>query len=735
MAYDVDNETDEPADNPETGVKDEAEQTASEKALVKEIQSRIKADKRHHDKAFKRMREDMYMARTGHAKTWGDVRYSVNLVGRHVKQKTAALYAKNPKAVARRRESLDFTTWDEDPKSLEMAMKMIQQAQQMMAAQAAPQVDPVSGQPLPPAVDPATGQPAAPPAPPPELEQAFKQSMAIVSDFKQGMEKRQFIQKIGKTLEILFSHSLREQKPVDFKTAMKQVVRRATTTCVGYIELGFQREMGPRPGMMEKLADYRARLDHMRVLTEKVTAEDADSEMAEIAELQAAIEALQAEPEVVIREGLIIDSPQSTRVIPDKMCTKLTGFVGARHITIEYLYTTDEVREMFGVDLGNKYKGYTKEDAKDSSRVDAIDNDESVYSATKKGGGLVCVYKHYDKVAGLMYFVVDGYPKFLRPPSAPDVFVEDFWPVYALTFNDVEDEDELFPMSDVRLMAHMQRDYNDSRQGKRDHRKAARPRWAYAKGVFEPEDVDTLKNMNPFEAAGFNLPQGTKIGDVLAAIPVPGVDPNLYDTNENFTDIQLSVGASESQFGLTGKATATGESIAAGASKSADDSSIDDLDAFLTVIARGSGQILMKEMSEEQVKAIVGVGAVWPQMTLSDIAGELYLEVEAGSTGKPNQAVEINNWKEMLPFLIQMPGISPNWLARETVRRLDDKADLTEALSADMPSIMVQNGLAQISTGDPASDPNAQGAQGGQNAPKPESRSAGSGPAFGDNKT
>jgi len=122
-------------------------------------------------------------------------------------------------------------------------------------------------------------------------------------------------------------------------------------------------------------------------------------------------------------------------------------------------------------------------------------------------------------------------------------------------------------------------------------------------------------------------------------------------------------------------------------------------------------------------------------MTLSQIADEIFLEVEAGSTGKPNQAVEINNWKQMLPFLIQMPNISPNWLARETVRRLDDNADLTEALSADMPSIMAQNQMKQISTGNAATDPNAQGPQGAANGPKDAGQQAGSGPAFGSNQT
>lgn len=707
--------------------------TDADKALVKKIQSKVKADRKYHEKAFEKMREDMYMARHGRTKEYTDANYTANLCGRHVKQKTASLYAKNPKAVARRRETIDFTVWDENPKSLQLAMQTIQTATTMLA----PPTDPATGQP---AIDPTTGGPVQPQMPP-EYQQAFATAQATLADFQQGMQKRTQIQKLGKTLEILFAQALREQKPVDFKTGAKQLVRRTTVTGVGYVELGFQREYGPRPAMMEKLADFRARLDHLRRLAEETT--DPEDQIfpddPEIAELAASIAALQSEPEVVIREGLIVDFPQSTKVIPDKLCQNLVGFVGARHVTIQYMYTCDEVEEVFGVDLEKGYTGY-QQDGKSSEQEDRpatrVEPEEgSSYAPAGKGNGLVCVWKHYDKAAGLVYYIADGYPNWLRPPAAPDVFVEDFWPLYALTFNEVESEEELFPPSDVRLMRDQQMDYNRSRQGMREHRKAARPRWGYANGAIEEEDAKKLATMEPFDATGFNLQAGQKLADVLEPIPVPGVDPNLYETNQLFTDIQMVVGSSEAQFGGTAKATATESSIAANASASSDGSSIDDLDAFLTVVARASGQILLKEMSQEQVMAICGPGAVWPHMTLAEIADEIYLEVEAGSTGKPNQAVEINNWKEMLPFLIQMPGISPNWLARETVRRLDDNADLTEALSADMPSIMAQNGLAQISTGNPATDPNAQGGQGVNNAPKQGSQTAGSGPAFGSNQT
>src|SRR5690606_33774269 len=154
-----------------------------------------------------------------------------------------------------------------------------------------------------------------------------------------------------------------------------------------------------------------------------------------------------------------------------------------------------------------------------------------------------------------VYYLADGYAGFLRPPAPPDVFVETFWPVFALTFNAVESEDELFPPSDVSLMIDMVREHNRSRQGLREHRDAARPRWVYANGSFsDEEDPEVIKNMKPFEAVGLNLDPSAKIGDILQVVPVPGVDPNLYETNPIFTDTQLVVGTQEAQFGGVSKA-------------------------------------------------------------------------------------------------------------------------------------------------------------------------------------
>jgi hypothetical protein len=692
-------------------------------ALVKQVCQTIRADKLHHKKAFERMRRDMQVAMWGAEKSWGPDKYRANIAGRHVKQKTAALYAKNPRATAKRYETLDFTTWDENPSSLLLAYQTVQQAVQLSQAPQAPQIDPMTG---------------VVSTPQPQLPPGLEQAQAVIADFAQGMQRRQTLDKIGKTLEILFARALREQKPLDFKRGMKATVRRACTTGVGYVELAFQREYGPRPSTTEQLTDSRARLDHLKALAECLAEGDLDDDSAERAELEMSVQSLMQEPEVILREGLVVDFPQSTKVIPDKLCKSLDGFVGARHITIEYVFTREEVKEMFGVDVGAAYTGYTTNagSMREISSGDVFDEDYEWSPPSQKKSGMVCVWKHYDKPSGLVYYVADGYPDFLREPAQPDVFVEDFWPVYALTFNAVESEDELYPPSDVALMLDMQREHNRSRQGKREHRDAARPRWVYANGSFGDEDDPMrIRDLRPFEAVGLNIDPSTEIAKVLQSLPVPGVDPNLYDTGEVFTDTQMVVGAQEAQFGGVSKATATESAIAANSSNSADGSSIDDLDAFLTVIARSSGQILMRECSQEEVMKIVGPGAVWPEMTLAEIASEVYLEVEAGSTGKPNQAVEINNWKQMLPLIMQMPNIDPTWLLKQTLSRLDDKLDLTSAIAASIPSIMSQNQQKQIAApSDPTSDPNMQGGQGAANAPAPPGGQGGSGPAFGSNQ-
>ena len=148
FAADMDLEAPLTPDVPNTGTTDkEQESSTADRQLVSRITRTIRADKKHHENAFKIMKRDMFVAKHGRSPDWSEKNYKANIAGRHVKQKTDALYAKNPKAVARRPPPLDFAIWDETVESLQIAMMTMQQAAQVqaMAAATPPALAPMTG--------------------------------------------------------------------------------------------------------------------------------------------------------------------------------------------------------------------------------------------------------------------------------------------------------------------------------------------------------------------------------------------------------------------------------------------------------------------------------------------------------------------------------------------------------------------------------------------------------------
>jgi hypothetical protein len=215
--------------------------------------------------------------------------------------------------------------------------------------------------------------------------------------------------------------------------------------------------------------------------------------------------------------------------------------------------------------------------------------------------------------------------------------------------------------------------------------------------------------------------------DLIQPIPLAAFDPMMYDTSMLFDDILKVVGSQEANLGGTASnTTATEVSVAEGSRISSIQSNIDDLDDMLNSMARSAGQVMLKYYNEETVKKIAGPGAVWPLMDMATIMEELFLTIEAGSSGRPNKAQEISNFERLAPLLMQIPGIQPEWLARQAIMRLDDNMEFEDAVVAGIPSIVAMNAAAAPTPGANASggtedDPNAQGEEGGDNkTDKPE---------------
>ena len=640
--------------------------TSAMKALVKEWQGRVVRSKKHWELAFRHMGEDtdFYMGKQWPHGRNNDDRYVANLVQRHVQTRVAALYAKNPKVVAKRRKTLDFVLWQGDASQLQSGQTLNQQAMQT------------------------TGMPDP-------------HAMALFNDVGQGFEKQRSLDNVGKTLEIVFQHLLEKQQ---FKTQMKQMVRRACVNGVAYCKIGYNRLLGDRPENEAKVTDIS---EQIRVL-ERLELDQRDSKFdnnsaknAQLDLLKKELAERQQENEMVVEEGLVFDFPTSNSIIIDSRCRQLKGFIGAQWIAQEFILSTDEVKEVYGVDLGSTF---TKQEQKYG------------YPETEKGDDCECarIWEIYSKKDKMKYVIADGYPDFLVEPGCPEVTVNGFWPIYPLVFNEVESERDIYPPSDVRLLRPIQLEYNLARQRLREHRNANRPLYVTPVGMLSEYDVKKLMDRQPNEVIQLNsLQPGQSVSQVIQPMqPIP-VDPSLYDTSMFMEDMHRVVGSQEANLGGGTGNTATEISVAESSRMSSLGSHVDDLDQFLTDITRAGSSILLKLMNPQEVTKIAGPGAVWPTMSAQQIADELSLEIEAGSSGRPNKATDIANFERLAPLLIQIPGIDPTWLAKEAIRRMDDGLDLSEAVKAALPSIIQMNAQKQMAQADPAADPNMQGAMGG----------------------
>ncbi len=692
----------------------------SVKQFINQWQSRIRAAKKHFEKDFKRMRDDMMIARQGAEDEWLDNdNYTVPIINRYLNQSVASLYAKNPTATAEKRKTLDFLIWDGKQETAMAAMQQVQQLQQQLA---------VVG----PAAQMGDMQAAMQAQ---QIQQQMQQPMELLQDIEQGRQKKQMIDKIGRTMEICFDYYANEQKP-RLKPSMKSLVRRAKTCGVSYLMLGFQRQYASlNPDDTAKLEDARNKMGELQRRMQDFVDDEIDSSSEyELHELETLINDLESEQNKILREGPLFMFPRSTEIIVDPRCRQLSGFIGAGWIAREFHKSPQEIQKIYNVDIQTGFTPYKDNGASKLAEYHrAADSDGSGRGDNDKEDGLVCVWEVYNKDLGQTFTIADGYAGFLKPCAEPDYWMEGFWPVFAITFNASESEEHLYPLSDVHQLKHVQNEYNRSREYRRLHREANKPKYMVVKGMLDDEDVAKLENPPPHALIELNgLAAGQAVENLLQPFkPIP-IDPALYETNSEMEDVLRTVGAQEANLGGMSGGTATESSIAEGGRQTSLNSNVDDLDEFLYDVVTATGQLMLMELSKETVMEIAGDGAVWPEMNREQVAKQTLLKVRAGSSGRPNKAMELANMERGMPYILQLPGMNPTPIAKRYLDLLE--IDLEEAIIEGMPSITALNSqMGNIGNTQGAggpNDPNQQGDKGSQNNEKPNQNEPGPQPGF-----
>jgi hypothetical protein len=670
-------------DQPATIQREAPEVDEKRKALVNSIIEDVKADLRHWEPEFTRMREMRKFAR---GLQWpgmtrkdlynSEAPYVENITQRAIKQAVAQVYARNPTHVWRKSKRMHGKRWDGSPEAVQEALMVL-------------------------------SDPAALPQGRVVAEQIVQESVAAAQHEFQ-------IKRLGETVQIVYEHQLREQQP-SFKSQMKRMVTQARICGVAYVRLGYQTITQYPPDVERQIADARSQIEKAKQIADDLVTGEIQQESGEVERLRLLLAQLEGAQQVMLREGLTVNFPDPTNVIPDRGMTAILGFLGCKRVTERFHMTRDEVKRTYKVDLGQSYTGYSRVRAGSDGIIPAY----SAREGTPDQDDRVCVFEVRDREDGLLYTVADGYHDFLVEPAPPQPWLERFWDIFAYHPNALDDPEHPWPPGDVELMMAMQMEINRAGQAKRDHRYAARPGHV-TPGSMDPDDaraVSTRAAHDVVPLKGLNPEQDVRA--YLQAFPTSPIDPNLYETGSLYTSILRTTGRMQAEMGPTTSASATEAGIAATARGTSDDSETDELDDLLSEMARSGAQILLNNMTPQTAAEIAGPGAVWPMPDQKALAREVFLEVEAGSSGRKNQQIEVQTRQAVFPLMMQIPEADPRRMLRDLVTIMDPKANFEDWLRPMAPSITAMNGVmqGQANRGD---DPNAQGPEGESNAPQPD---------------
>ena len=639
----------------------------SQRASVARWQRRIDSAKRKWKGDFQRMQNNMDFVA---GLQWPDQnkvdwdQYVVNLTLRTINQRVAVLYARNPRISAQRRPRMDFQLWDGNVETLMQAVVAAQQMQSM-------------GIPVPPDM------------------------MALFADYQNGQQHRKIVEKVGKTLETVYHYQQDTQEP-NFKTQMKQLVRRVAVCGVAYIKVSYSRYFDHELTQSETRVSLSDRILQARRIIDRLQEHEITEDSADMETLRSLIGSLNVSPDdpekFSVNERLIFDFPKATSIIPDENCSILRGFVGADWIAEEFHPTLEFVNAFFEKDIKS-----TATDLKLYNPTgQSVENYSPMTNETtdrNEDKTRVTLWKIYDRVTKSTLTIVDGYKDYVEAPAPMDVSTKGFWQIVPVTFNDIEVTEgcktTIFPPSDVDLLKSPQKEINRCREALRRHRKANRPRYVYPEGTLLQEDLDKIYAADDQELVPLKgLTPGTEPGKVLQPLETQSINPLMYQTEPLQQDVLLASGQQEANLGpAQSNVTATVGTIAEQSRITVATSDIDSLDDSLSDVAEIGGEMLLKEMSVETVKRIAGPGAVWPGDDRSEFLNEIQLQVVAASSGRPNKAVEVANWQQVAPLILQAAQLPPQAqptmqaVIRETVKRIDDRLEPADFFPLPVPNV------------------------------------------------
>lgn len=510
--------------------------------------------------------------------------------------------------------------------------------------------------------------------------------------------------------------------------------RSALTISVGWVKASWQTMTGADDPMtaqrLHTLEDNLAKVQQLKAELEAGSGKwgwtgrapqysyEGSDEQAKIAELELQIAAVREASEQVTSQGFVADNVAGEDMIIAKGYA-IHDYLNAPWIAHRMAIPLEDAKaqlpELEGCwDEATKYyprlptmmqNENVMPSSVDAKNADTFVTNDQARSDTGTGDSKsnecwVMRYEIWDKTSNHMMTMIDGIStKWAKAPVQP-VLTTRFYPFFLTIIGIIDNERHA--QSLVARTTKLMDEYNRIKSAETEHRRRIRPKMIFNAGLFEPDQVEKIMRADTAEYIAVTpLDINVDLRTVFVPVQYPSMDASLYDTSLIIRELEREWGVQEALGGAVSVAkTATEADIQQQGFSSRTDDKRAAIEDTLTELAQYTAELALTNLSAEEVQEMIGSDCLWPEITSPEQLKSLCrVGIKAGSTGKPNTALERQSWSILLPQLSQaitavgqLRGSTPSdiadkleELARVTADRNGESIDI-DAMMPQTPS-------------------------------------------------
>lgn len=478
-------------------------------------------------------------------------------------------------------------------------------------------------------------------------------------------------------------------KDAKLKQRGKAAVRSSLTSTIGWVKLVYQVERREDPIIRNRINDAQDNVDQIKTLLAETDGENGESgeHEAKMFELKQQIDALNKQVEVVVSEGLVLDTISADDlIILDESCRDIDEYMQASEIVHRIKMTVGAFKNQFGVAPPKQAKKYVN-----GVETEFKDVDEDDY--------IVNVFEVWSMKDLTVYTICEGSQSYVREPYQPQTLGAQWYPFFGLQLRRVDGVK--YPKSVVEQLIELQDEYNTRRTNDAEHRKKNIPvRLLNKSSGISDQEISAICNRSiNTDVIGVTMDANQPLANQLGSLPEIPYNPAMYDSSDIMRDMEMVGNTQDAARGAVNKAkTATEAEIMSMGMQSRTGEALDVIEDWLSDIATYAAQLLLQNMPVAYIKRRFGQEAIWPELSKKELFEMVSVSIRGGSTARPNQMKERDQWLQLLPIIQQtmekvtmakqagMMDIAEASikLLDETLLRFDEKMDAKELLGIDM---------------------------------------------------